>query len=96
MHIIWHSRAEQDLSENISYIAQQSPQNAIAVLNTLLELADSLATMAYKYPKEPVYNKEDIRYVTKWHFKIVYRIDTESIYILRVFSTYQHPDKVKL
>ncbi len=42
MQIIWNSKANTDLSENIKYIARKSPQNALMVLDTLLELPNSI------------------------------------------------------
>lgn len=95
MRIIWHNKASQDLNENIRYISKQSPQNAILVLNTLTDLADSLKILPFRNPIEPVYNKENIRFIAKWSFKIIYRIEIDTIYILRIFNTNQHSDKIK-
>jgi len=64
----WHFKALEDLNRNIAHIAKESPQNAILVLEALTALADSLVDMPYKYPKEPVYNQENVRFVTKWSF----------------------------
>lgn len=94
MIISWHSKAVEDLNENIKYIAIKSPQNAIHVLKALTELCDSLGNMSFKYPIEPVYNSESVRFVTKWSFKIIYRIEAERVYILRIFNTHQNPIKV--
>jgi len=38
MKIIWHNKAKIDLNNNISYIAKHSPQNALKVLNEIIEL----------------------------------------------------------
>ena len=94
MTINWHAKAVDDLNRNIKHIEEESPQNALHVLKTLTGLADSLVDMPYKYPKEPVYNKENIRFVSKWSFKIIYRIEEDIIFILRVFNTNQDPDKI--
>jgi plasmid stabilization system protein ParE len=93
MKIIWYRKAEQDLNNNIAYIALNSPQNAIKVLDELLAFIDSFSLFPYKYPKEPVYNIDDIRFAIKWHFKIIYRVGDKNIYILRIFNTYQNPEK---
>jgi len=95
MEIIWHTKAEKDLNKNISYISKRSPQNALIVLNAILNLSESLRDMPYKYPKEPIYNHENVRFVTKWSYKIIYRITADKIYILRLFNTNQHPDRIK-
>lgn len=94
MQIIWYSKAEQDLNNSIAYIATNSPKNALNVLERIMILIDNLPLFPYKYPKEPIYNKENIRYVSKWSFKIIYRIETDIIYILRIFNTNQHPAKI--
>ena len=94
MTINWHTKAVDDLNGNIAYIATKSPQNALHVLETLTALADSLADMPYKYPKEPVYNRENVRFVAKWSFKIIYRVEVDAIYILRVFNTNQSPERI--
>lgn len=71
MRTIWQDKSIQDLDENISHIVKDSPQNAQHALDTLLELGDSLGNMPYKYPKEPVYNFENVRFVSKRHFKMI-------------------------
>jgi plasmid stabilization system protein ParE len=94
MEILWYSKAEQDLNDNISYIAKGSPQNALLVLDKLLKFTDSLVLFPYKYPKEPAYNREDIRFAIKWTFKIIYRVTPDILYILRIFNTRQSPHKI--
>ena len=95
MQIIWYNKAEEDLNSNIAFIARKSPQNAIIVLERLITLIDSLGLFPFKYPKEPIYNNTNIRFVTKWSYKIIYRIESNTIYILRIFNTYQNPGKTK-
>jgi len=94
MNLIWTDRAINDLRLNISYIEKRSPQNALKVLKTLTGLADSLLVFPYAYPVEPVYNKDNVRFIAKWNYKIVYRIDKDEIKILRVFNTRQNPNKI--
>lgn len=94
MRIIWDSKANNDLSENISHIAEKSPQNALMVLDTLLALPNSLITFPYSYPIEPFYDNENIRFITKWSFKMVYYVTNDTIYIMRVFNTNMHPKRI--
>ena len=96
MQIIWYKQAEQDLNESIAFIANESPVNALYVLDEIILFIDSLPLFPYKYPKEPIYNMENIRFVNKWFLKIIYRIESDNIYILRIFNTHQNPDKIKL
>ena len=94
MQIIWDSKAYKDLNDIIKYTAKQSPQNARMVLNTLLELPNSLKTFPFAYPKEPYYNNENIRYIAKWSFKMVYYVHKNTINIMRVFNTNMLPSRV--
>ena len=94
MQIIWDSKANIDLTENIKYIAKKSPQNALMVLDTLLELPNSLIKLPYSYPIEPFYNDENVRFITKWSFKMVYYIREDTIYIMRIFNTNMLPKRI--
>ncbi len=94
MQIIWDSKANNDLNDNIRHIAEQSPQNALMVLDTLLELPNILKTFPLSYPVEPHYNNQNIRYITKWSFKMVYFINDDTIHIMRVFNTNMHPKRI--
>jgi toxin ParE1/3/4 len=94
MRIEWRDKALEELQSIYDYIYLRSPQNAENVVNSLLELSETLGYMPEKFPKEPFYNQNNTRFITKWSFKLVYRIETERIIILRVFSTHQNPDKI--
>lgn len=89
----WHSKAISNLHRNIDYIATKSPQNALQVLKTLTALSKSLAHILFN-PKEPVYNSENVRFVTKWSVKIIYKVERDKIYILSVFNAYQKPNRI--
>jgi toxin ParE1/3/4 len=95
MKLTWEDRALSDLQQAISYIAIRSPQNAEMVLDELLKLSESLVLFPEKFPIEPIFNKKNIRFVTKWSFKMIYQIEKEELIILRIFSTHQNPNKIK-
>lgn len=94
MHIIWNNKANQDLLDNFKHIVKKSPQNALMVLDTLLELPNSLITFPYSFPIEPSYNDENIRFITKWSFKMVYYVRNDAIYIVRVFNTNMQSNRI--
>ncbi len=94
MRIIWSSRAETDLYNAISYIAEQSPQNAKQVSGRIKKLVKGLTNQPYKFQKDELYNNENVRRAVIYSYKIVYKIYNDKIVILRVFSTHQHPDKI--
>jgi toxin ParE1/3/4 len=74
----------------------QSPQNAELVLDTLLDLGDKLNLFPEANPREPLFDEDDIRFYPKWNFKIIYRIETNRIYILDIFSTHKNPSSFRL
>lgn len=87
--IVWESRAEQELQDIYDYIFLDSPQNAEKVINELVYLSESISNMPYKHPKEPYFNDDNIRFVPKWNYKIIYLIGDIDITILSVFNTSQ-------
>ena len=91
--IVWESRAEQELQDIYDYIFLDSPQNAENVINELVAISESIPNMPYKYPKEPYFNDDNIRFVPKWSYKIIYLIGDVDITILSVFNTSQHSIK---
>lgn len=93
MHIIWTKRAEKDLYLSIGHIAKESPQNASKVLKKIIALSETLSDFPLKYPKEPTYDQEKIRFVSVYNFKLIYIIEPKQIRILRLFHTKQHPSK---
>ena len=91
--VIWSDYAILSVQDIYNYIYIQSPQNADLVIDTLFDLGDKLNFFPEKFPKEPLFNSEDIRFFPKWNFKIVYRIESHRIYILDVFLTQQNLNK---
>lgn len=94
MSVEWLEKPVNDLQSIYDYIYTKSPHNAEMVVQTLTQLGDSLADMPFKYPKEPIFNQENIRFVVKWSYKIIYRIEKDTILVSRIFHTKQHPDKI--
>lgn len=92
--IVWESRAEKELQEIYDYIFLNSPQNAEKVINELISIAESVLNMSYKHPKEPYFNDENIRFIPKWNYKIIYLIGDIDITIISVFNTSQGSIKI--
>jgi toxin ParE1/3/4 len=92
--IVWESRAEQELQDIYDYIFLNSPQNAENVITELVSIAESISNMPFKHPKEPYFNDENIRFVPKWSYKIIYFIGDIDITILSVFNTSQNSIRI--
>ncbi|WP_445455040.1 type II toxin-antitoxin system RelE/ParE family toxin [Flavobacterium sp. HNIBRBA15423] len=85
--VIWSDKSVESLELIYNYIFENSPQNAEYVITTLLEISDSLNVFPEKYPKEPLFDDETIRFFPKWNFKIIYKIEENRIFIVNIYST---------
>jgi len=94
MKVIWSSQAMDSLTSVYDYIYERSPQNALTVLDKLLELGESLAHDFVLYSIDPIINKDNFRHITLWSFKLIYEIQDDKVIILEVFDGRQNPDKL--
>lgn len=87
--VFWSDDANHSLQYIYDYIffEAKSPQNAEMVLETLLKIGNELSIYPYKFPKEPIFNDESIRFCIKWNFKILYKIMLDKILIINIYST---------
>lgn len=87
--VIWSNASSVSLLHIYNYIfyERESPQNAEMVIETLIDLGNKLNILPNKFPKEPTFNDETIRFCPKWNFKIVYKIEKKRIFIINVYST---------
>ena len=87
--VVWSKASRDSLQYIYDYILNEakSPQNAEMVILTLLKLGNELNVFSEKFPKEPTFNDESIRFCVKWNFKILYQIKSDKILIINVYST---------
>ena len=89
---IWTKQATIQLRDIFDYYkyVKKTPQGAQAVKSDIIS-----ATKTIRFPEQ--YQHDEIqpqyRRVIVRHFKILYKLQDDSVYILRIFSTHQHPDK---
>lgn len=93
--IEWHPVAIKELADIFDYIFKESPQNAVMVYKTLLDLAENTSIYPEKYPLEPSLNIPSVRFIPKWNYKILYQIQEDKILIINIYSTRQQPNKSK-
>lgn len=96
----WSPQSLEDIKKIYEYIYEQSPKGADIVFDTLLDLGDSLNVMPERFPIDPFVSSEEnnFRFITKWDYKIFYRINPKihTVIIARIFSSRQHPNKLKI
>ncbi len=87
--IRWTRTARRDLDVLVDYIADDSIENALAVLDRLQARAESLTTAAERGRVVPELRAVDVhqyREVIERPWRIVYRIETESVLVLAVLD----------
>ena len=83
MKLIWSQRARRDLRELIAYIAEDSPQNAELVNARISKSVELLCDMPYAGRTGRLPGTHE-RVVGRTPYILVYRIDSDQLYILRV------------
>jgi plasmid stabilization system protein ParE len=85
----------------VTYISEDSPQGAIAVLERSLEVADSLATLAERGRIVPVLNEPAIRELFVYRYRLLYRVDEAEVVVIaflhgsRNFAAWRRDDELR-
>lgn len=87
--VIWDTRAKESLKAITLYIKEESPTAAVKVRTELLKLTASLKKMPERFSSEPYLEQKgnEYRSVTKWSYKIIYRIAESEVRILEIVHT---------
>lgn len=91
--VIWDDEAKMSLKEIISYIRKQSPNAADKVKQGIIRLASSLNKFPERFSKEEYLQNKDGNYrsVSIWSYKLVYKIEDETVMILFIMHNSQNP-----
>ena len=98
MKLVYTEQALDSLEEALGLIAQEvSYEKLIEIRNKVLDTADTLVLQPLKGQKEPYLEHLglDHRRLVEGHYKIIYRVVGEYIYITDIFDSRQDPDKMK-
>ena len=82
--VIWAPRALAALEEIVEYIAKQSPANAASVAQRIVAATDRLADFPRMGRIVPEFNREDIREVIVFRYRIIYRVRQDSVQLLDI------------
>jgi toxin ParE1/3/4 len=80
--VIWAESARDALDEVITYIAQDSQQAALHVLEAALEAAASLSTLSERGRVVPETNDPAIRETFVFRYRLLYRVEPERVLVL--------------
>ena len=89
MKLRWTDRSTDDLAAIYKYIARNNPENAKHWIGKLRKRARNTAKLVLIGRIVPELNQANIREVFVDRYRIVYRIDEDSISILTVFEGHQ-------
>jgi addiction module RelE/StbE family toxin len=87
--VLWTRTARRDLDAIVAYIATDSIENALSVLDRLQERAESLTTAAERGRLVPELRSIDVhqyREIVERPWRIVYRIEPDSVMVLAVLD----------
>jgi len=87
--MLWTRTARRDLDAIVGYIATDSIENALSVLDRLQKRADSLTTAAEGGRLVPELRSIDVhqyRELVERPWRIVYRIEPDSVMVLAVLD----------
>lgn len=95
--VIWDSYAKASLKSIIDYINEESPSAAQKVKIELLKLAKSLKNKPNRFSEEffLAERKGNYRSVSKWSYKIIYKVTEDEVYILDVFHARKDPSDIE-
>ena len=87
--VLWTRTARHDLDAIVAYIATDSIENALSVLDRLQERAESLTTAAERgrlVPELRSIGVHQYRELVERPWRIVYRIEPDSVMVLAVLD----------
>ncbi|KYG71636.1 plasmid stabilization system protein ParE [Roseivirga ehrenbergii] len=100
MRVIYTDQSIDSLEEALEFVVEKqklSPEQASSLKSSLLDRADSLVINPLKGQQEEYLKdlKEGHRRIIEGHFKIIYKIENEAVYITDFFNSRQSPAKMK-
>jgi plasmid stabilization system protein ParE len=98
MKLIYTEQALFSLEEALNFIAPKvSPEKLKHIRDQILDAADTLLLQPLQGQEEPYLEHLNLghRRLIVSHYKIIYRVVDEYIYITDIFDSRQDPDKMK-
>ncbi len=98
MKLVFTEQALDSLQELLDFIGPEISQDKlIAIRDRILDKADTLCLNPLKGQKEPFLEHLGLghRRIIESHFKIIYRVVGDCIYITDIFDSRQDVDKMK-
>jgi len=98
MKLVYTEQSLVSLEEALNFIAHKvSYEKLIEIRNEILDAADTLLLQPFQGQTEPYLEHLNLghRRLIVSHYKIIYRVTAEAIYITDIFDSRQDPAKMK-
>jgi toxin ParE1/3/4 len=82
--VVWSPRALADVDSIAAYIARDSPAYASAVVGKILDTTRSLSNFPFSGRVVPEFDDETLREKLVYSYRIIYRIEAETVTIAAV------------
>jgi len=82
--VVWTFTAHQQLDEIVGYIAQDSFDAALRVLDKILEAGGSLTHLAHRGRVVPEIQDENVREIFVYSYRLMYELYGDEVQILSV------------
>jgi toxin ParE1/3/4 len=80
--VIWTQRARDAVDEAAAYVAQDSPQRALQVVERALSAAESLATLSERGHIVPELNDPRVREIFVYRYRLLYEVTEFRVTVL--------------
>ena len=84
MKVVWTATAQDHLDAIYAYIAQDSPQYALRMVDRLTRRSQQVADAPFSGRRVPEYDLEQIREMIEGAYRIIYYIKPDQIDVLAV------------
>jgi plasmid stabilization system protein ParE len=87
--VVFTAHAVSRLRQILAYIAADSAENAVAVVDRIIARAEALETLAFRGRRVPEYEEGNIREVSEPPYRIIYRVQANVVQVLTVMHERQ-------
>ena len=89
--VLWSAEAENDIDAIYEYYFEKSPLAASRIVNDIIDSTEGLV-FAKQYQMDEY--AVGIRRIIVRHYKVLYIVQNETTYIVRIFDSRQNPSKI--
>ena len=90
MRVEWTRNAISDLTSIYERIESDSPQYAVAVVDRITKRTEQIASFPLSGQMVPEYQREDIREIIEYSYRILYHVDDSVVSIITLIHG-SHP-----